>query len=201
MSKLIIIEGLDNTGKSTLINRLSSLLNKIKVNTKIKIIHLTKPPKDLKDMSYSDYAHKYYDDLIKEISLYKYDNYDYIILDRAWLSEYVYGYLYRNREKLELVEDILLYDYKVLELFTKDDVYLYTLYADVNFLQNNDDNNSLSNNNIDLIYKETVLFKNAFNASIIYNKHMICVNNEDKFIDILPVVFMNIIKDVVKINI
>ena len=46
-TKLIIIDGMDNTGKTTLINRITSVLQD-QLDMNVNIIHLEKPPKEIK---------------------------------------------------------------------------------------------------------------------------------------------------------
>ena len=109
VTKLIIVDGMDNTGKSTLIARLTKVLESLS-NTTI-TIHSQKPPKDIAPEDTSAYQHKYYLDLINMLATLKSERkYDYIILDRGWISEYVYGPLYRNRGKQEIVEDNIVLD-------------------------------------------------------------------------------------------
>ncbi|MBO6271741.1 hypothetical protein J6O48_03055 [bacterium] len=197
-TKLIIIEGLDNTGKTTLINRLTKvfdLTNKIHEHDlsyeKItyKIIHMHKPPTNITDNDEANlYQQKVYNDIINELQELC-GKYTYIFLDRAWLSEYVYGQLYRNRNKLEIVENNIAIENEILAMFNQN-VYLLYLTADIEFIMLNEDGNSLSANDRDLITKETICFDDIFNMSLIYNKVRIPVCNANlEFIDILPKVY------------
>lgn len=194
-TKLIIIDGMDNTGKTTLINRLTSVLQD-QLNMNIKIIHLEKPPKEIKKEYIPHYSHMYYTDiLVKQLNtLYNTDEYDYIILDRGWISEYVYAPLYRNRTYEEVVEDNIVLDYKVSKIFGKQNIYLYVLIGDTNFLLKHEDNLSLSKSNKNLINTEYNLFLSAFYMSLLPNKETITVNDKGQYKEYLPNIVNTIIE-------
>ena len=194
-TKLIIVEGMDNTGKTTLINRLEkTLVNSTETPSKVKIIHLTKPPKDIPKDEIESYMNTYYDTITSQLL----DNhiislYDYIILDRGYLSEYVYGPLYRNRNELDITVNNLIYEKKLIN-FYKDNVILILLNSTSNtFLKNNEDNESLSNINDKLLNIKKKKFFEEFKNSIICNKKLYNVNKSgnELFKDVLP----EIIKD------
>lgn len=194
-TKLIIIDGMDNTGKTTLINRLENVLQD-QLNMKLKIIHLEKPPKEIKEEDIPEYSHMYYTDiLINQLDNYynAYGFYDYIILDRGWISEYVYGPLYRNRKYQEIVEDNIVMDYKVSKIFGNENIYLYVLIGDSKFLLKHEDNLSLSNSNMELINKEYYLFVSAFYMSLLQNKKLITVNDRGQYKEYLPDIVNTII--------
>ena len=188
-TKLIIVEGMDNTGKTTLINRLETLLKEL--GHSVNIVHLTAPPKDVPEDEIESYTRTYYDTIVNNITdPLTYNMYDFIILDRAWYSEYVYGSIYRNRDKLIMAEDNILYDMKVIKNYTVYDAYLIMLYANNNFLQTHDDNKSLSNCSDELLDKERDLFNDTFNMSLLDKKILFCVNDaNNEFKDILADVF------------
>ena len=191
-TKLIIVEGMDNTGKTTLINRLESVLSKTN-NSIVKTIHLTKPPKDVPKDEIDSYMNTYDDTIISQLlDQHFYTLYDYIILDRGYISEYVYGPLYRNRNELDITVNNLIYEKKLIKLY-KDNIYLILLNSDTNtFLINNEDNQSLSKINEKLLNKEREKFIEGFNNSLICNKSIYTVDKKvDEFKDVLP----EIIKD------
>ena len=129
--------------------------------------------------------------------------YDYIILDRGWVSEYVYGPLYRNRSKQEIVEDNIVLDKKVLTEFSKisSDVYLIMLLGSTKFLLNHEDGKSLflidgkmqSKDNEELIDLERSEFEKGFDYSLIDKKSYFEVDNDNDYIEILPEVCRNIL--------
>lgn len=193
VTKLIIVDGMDNTGKSTLIARLTKVLESLG-NTTI-TIHSQKPPKDIAPEDTSAYQHKYYLDLINMLTTLKSERkYDYIILDRGWISEYVYGPLYRNRGKQEIVEDNIVLDKKVLSLFNiPSDVYLIMLLGSTKFLLSREDGKSLSDNDESLIELERTEFEKGFDYSLIDKKIYYEVDSDNEYIEILPDVCRNIL--------
>lgn len=193
VTKLIIVDGMDNTGKSTLIARLTKVLESLG-NTTI-TIHSQKPPKDIAPEDTSAYQHKYYLDLINMLATLKSERkYDYIILDRGWISEYVYGPLYRNRSKQEIVEDNIVLDKKVLSLFNiPSDVYLIMLLGSTKFLLSKEDGKSLSDNDEDLIELERTEFEKGYDYSLIDKKIYYEVDSDNEYIEILPDVCRNIL--------
>lgn len=193
VTKLIIVDGMDNTGKSTLIARLTKVLESLG-NTTI-TIHSQKPPKDIAPEDTSAYQHKYYLDLINMLATLKSEcKYDYIILDRGWISEYVYGPLYRNRGKQEIVEDNIVLDKKVLSLFNMpSDVYLIMLLGSTKFLLSREDGKSLSDNDENLIELERTEFEKGYDYSLIDKKIYYEVDSDNEYIEILPDVCRNIL--------
>ena len=193
VTKLIIVDGMDNTGKSTLIARLTKVLESLG-NTTI-TIHSQKPPKDIAPEDTSAYQHKYYLDLINMLTTLKSERkYDYIILDRGWISEYVYGPLYRNRGKQEIVEDNIVLDKKVLSLFNiPSDVYFIMLLGSTKFLLSREDGKSLSDNDESLIELERTEFEKGYDYSLIDKKIYYEVDSDNEYIEILPDVCRNIL--------
>ena len=191
-TKLIIVEGMDNTGKSTLIDRLDYVLSNTE-NCAVKIIHLTKPPKDIPEDEIVSYMNTYYDSIIEQLlSPQFYNMYNYIILDRGYISEFVYGPMYRNRNELDITVNNLIYEKKLINIY-KGNICLILLNSETNgFLINHDDDNSLSNVNDELLIKEREKFIEGFENSLICNKKIYNVDkNIYQFNDILP----EIIKD------
>lgn len=193
VTKLIIVDGMDNTGKSTLIARLTKVLESLG-NTTI-TIHSQKPPKDIAPEDTAAYQHKYYLDLINMLATLKSERkYDYIILDRGWISEYVYGPLYRNRSKQEIVEDNIVLDKKVLSLFNiPSDVYLIMLLGSTKFLLSREDGKSLSDNDENLIELERTEFEKGYDYSLIDKKIYYEVDSDNEYIEILPDACRNIL--------
>lgn len=194
ITKLIIIDGMDNTGKTTLINRLTSVLQdqlKMKVHT----IHLQKPPSEIPEDQIPEYSHTYYTtNLVNTLkSFYDLGEYDYIILDRGWVSEYVYGPMYRNRDSKDIVEDNIVMDYKISNIFGRDNIYLYVLVGTSKFLIAHDDNLSLSQADEKLLIKESNLFQNAFYMSLLNNKKLIGVDDSTNYREYLYEIFNDIV--------
>lgn len=180
--KIIIVEGTDRTGKDTLINELKNMSNHAL------IIHCGKPVGNtLKEQNrnqnilFNDYLKKIYEDKYFDVC-------DLIIFNRSWYGEYVYGTIYRERDKEDVLKMINCVE-QDLKLFNNakcqtklDGVYYIQLINDSTKLAlSNDDGNSISidENNI---LRETSLFHEIFNKSQI-KKKMIIVNDGDKFRD------------------
>ena len=87
-NNLIIIEGPDRAGKGTLID---ALRNQIK-SPFVTVIHSGKPPKNTDNPE--NWSYLYNHNLLSTIK--RIDNNDFIILDRSYIGEYVYGPIYRD---------------------------------------------------------------------------------------------------------
>lgn len=88
---IYVIEGPDRCGKSTFINHLRNNI----LNPRQLIIHSSKPPKELFGDLLQRWTMIYYNELINNAIKLNNEGFD-IILDRSWISETVYGPLYRN---------------------------------------------------------------------------------------------------------
>lgn len=169
--KTIIIEGPDNTGKDTIINKI-----KEKFNNPL-VIHCGKPISSYWVAARIE-QRKLFSDYVKNIVNNEYDGMcDVVIFNRAWYGEYVYGTMYRNRDKNEVREDINNYE---KELFEKDVYYIQLVCSSTELLKKNDDGLSISNK-IENFKKENELFKEIFDSSLLKNKKLIYVNDNDNF--------------------
>lgn len=153
--KLIIFEGPDNTGKSTIINNLTTKLNNYKV---FHFIAPNQTPVSENEIVCNKENCIQFAKDIREKYVHKYD---YVILDRSWYSEYVYGQKYRNREEEEVVAEIINIE-EILNAsnsfdFEKDS-YLFILKANSDFLANNEDGVSLSKGKKSSIKEEIKMF-------------------------------------------
>lgn len=182
--KIIIIEGCDNLGKSTLIANLTKYYNQ-KYNVIIK--HSGKPPKS------DDPLKTQYNYFINEVdNLIKYKNCietfetkeTLVIYDRFVQGEYVWGSLYRNYSlddiKNKCVEPVIS---KLINNIGNDNIISILLDADDYFIYYNDDGLSFSSHAnmddaIELIKRQRKIFNetmtdvikySAFNNNIIYN--------------------------------
>lgn len=95
---IIIVEGIDRVGKTTLCNKLHERLN-------IPIYKHDKSKLDYSDMSNESETLK---------MLHLLDEYDNIIFDRFHWSDYVYGTIERNYNKKQAVLNLLLIQSKLL---------------------------------------------------------------------------------------
>lgn len=147
MTKLIIVEGMNNTGKSTLINQYKQVRTSLNSNVKIEVISMESPAQDVPNEKLSEVRHKAYISMVsKLLNMMKSKTPpDYIIIDGSWLSEYVYEPYYRKHDKMSIVVDNLVIEKKVLDIFGSDNVYLVFLYTNnLDFIRNNDDGKSLA---------------------------------------------------------
>ena len=163
--KLIIIEGPDNCGKNTLINKLSE--NFLTVTN----IHYAKPEnKYIQPILFRGYAYS----IVNKVY-----NTDAIILNRSHYGEYVYGCLYRGiseDDALDIIEEI-----DSIYLKYNIDAYYIQLYSSSDaLLVKNEDNKSLSQGNIKKIEVEQNRFLEIFDHSLL-NKIKIQINNGDEF--------------------
>mgnify|MGYP002869397039 CR=1 FL=1 len=163
--KLIIVEGPDNCGKDTLINKISE---KFLTVTKI---HYTKPEnKYIQNTIFRGYAFSIVNNVY---------NTDIIILNRSHYGEYVYGCLYRGISDNDAINII----YEIDNIYIKNDIdaYYIQLMCDSNkLLFRNDDGKSLSKNKIEKIDEEVKRFREIFDKSLL-KKKLIYINNEDNF--------------------
>lgn len=190
--KVIIVEGMDNTGKSTMIDRLVKYLARkdgIDTEKQIYVKHLVKPDgeNDIERATNIDITNFNLATFL--INAHKENKYKYIILDRAWYSEYVYGQLYRNRQEHEIrkrVQNIEEYlnNYFFKHIDTVSFHLLIFLATDPNFYIKHEDGQSLSigNEQRDLIIKEMSLFTNIAYMANVENKGIILVNNGSEFL-------------------
>jgi hypothetical protein len=169
--KLIIVEGLDRTGKNTLIQDICTTSSNYIVR------HFQRPLGNTNEEKI-EYQKQ---DFHKEYTLYKnsgvfskYSN-DLYIWNRAHIGEYVYGNLYRN-----YTADWI-FNFEKIRNFDELDIYLILLYADAPFLVNHEDGNSFSQDIISK-QKEIDLFTIACEKSIIRHKIALKVNNYDSYI-------------------
>lgn len=179
--KLIIIEGCDRLGKSSLIKGLCEHFD----YDNISIRHFGKPPSDMSPEEVLDFQFKCFN---KELTLFKHinieslvDRYHYypetMIWNRSHLGEYVYSQMFRKGDPQELKEKLLSFE----RSFKNEKVYLITLTSDpIFFHSRQQDGHSLSVT-LDQKVKELELFKEAHEFSLIKNKIIIKVNKDDFF--------------------
>lgn len=151
---IYVIEGPDRCGKSTFINHIRNNLT----NPKQLVIHSSKPPKELTGKALERWTVIYYTQLIENAIAFSKDGYD-IILDRSWISEYVYGPLYRNI--------ILPFDMMEHTISENADMFKLCFFKDspVNLVKR-EDGESPSNKVADKI-KELAAFDSALNLTVI----------------------------------
>jgi hypothetical protein len=173
MNKIIIIEGTDNSGKDTLIK---NLISHYKDNNFIEVKHFCKP----KSHSVIDAAAEQNESFISTANMINEVDNRFIIFNRAWYGEYIYGTLYRGRTKEDVLKNIL----EVEEILKTDnnDISFILLYGEPEFLEKNDDGQSLSEGKKEIIEEEGQLFKEIFEKSTLEKKKLIEVTKNHQFI-------------------
>ena len=176
--KIIVIEGLDNTGKSTVINQLLNEFNEAIY------IHCTKPEND--DMIYGAIEQKEkFNKLFEKYVIDQCNNNtepDAVIFDRSWVGEYVYGALYRgvsDKFAMDITEEITKkaitfidnWNDKITKARRCDLYYILLKPRTPEFCIKNDDGYSLSRNNVEMVNKEIKRFDDIF-----YKIKSICMN-------------------------
>lgn len=165
--KVIMLEGLDTSGKSTLINRLKTEYFK---DDFVIHHHFDKPKGFSVDERYG-YYHGQYDLLFSMLT--KFDSSNTVfIFDRCHISEYVYGPLWRHKEP-EYLPDL---ERKFLHSI-KSDVTLFYLDVSYDKMQERFKNRPDEDCPLELtVATERNLFVKALDKSKIKNKFIIDAN-------------------------
>lgn len=179
---VVLFDGLDNTGKTTQIQKLVSYFaNKDMISTVCKYSKFDKLDKKKEEKFskrfYKDYFEKivnWPDKVIPDPTYIAKDNIHYIhdnnlILDRGHISEAVYASMYRSYSG-DYIWDLE----KCLE--NKYNIYLIVLIDSVEKAIEREDGLSLSNGNADKISIEISKFAEAYKKSCIQNKIIIDIN-------------------------
>lgn len=177
--KVVIIDGPDNVGKTTLINRL------IEDSSDAYYIHCKKP-KSKDPIRAALEQNAYFKKLIEDIAKLKGAlNTNLVILDRSWIGEYVYGCKYRNNGEeyvLDMINDIYnrLHNVKLNYDIKDHSFQYYTILLTVDnpdFCVMHDDGKSISQTDIENITDEINRFNNIFEWSDGMGWHKIIVND------------------------
>ena len=194
--KVVIIEGPDNTGKTTVIHELMEQYDNVYY------MHATKPEEadPIKCALEQEKSFKYMIDNIKTITQAR-AGVQLIILDRSWVGEYVYGCLYRGNGD-DFVKDMIKDCYISLSRIGAGlaglnfSTILYT--ASPEFCAKNDDGKSISKGRKEAIKKEIERFEEIIKSDcVIGKKGIINVENDGNFLpkdDILKMT-LDIIND------
>ena len=173
--KIIIIEGVDNTGKNTLIQ---SIIDNNKI---VKLVHCDKPAVEPGDDPFEEQCRLFYIHAYNAVQDKLRNDIDVIVFNRYYQGEYVYGQMYRNGDTDKIKQMISITEEYLLKNFDYDDIYYVQLTStSVKLLQKNDDGKSLSNADTEKMLKELELFDDVYDFSIL-KKHMILINNGDDF--------------------
>ena len=199
--KVVIIEGMDNTGKTTVIHGLMEKYDRVLY------MHATKP-KEADPIKCAIEQKKYFHQMVESIKNVEQSRFyvDLIILDRSWVGEYVYGCLYRGNGD-DYVKDMISECYDNLSHISRGwynldfSTILYT--ASPEFCAKNDDGNSISEGRIEAIKKEGERFEEIIKSDVVIGKKgIINVENDGKFLSKEEILQMtlNIINDHREVN-
>ena len=192
--KILIIEGPDNCGKNFVINIINNIISENKSWCSPHVeYHCTKPkiPDNIKSsINKINYTINKYKDILVAV----FDNFEcsynfvknelipeYIIFNRSWLGEYVYGNIYRDFNYIEsdYIQDIIR-EYIINDCHYDKENFIYIqLTANTDWLQRNDDNKSLSNNKRELIELEQKRFNDIYNKIDYCVKYKLCTTSLD----------------------
>jgi len=178
--KLIILEGGDRLGKSTIIKRLCEYYN----YDNITIRHFGKPPKGMSPKKVLEFQFKAFKNelnLFYRIYTRSMNNYTYypevMIWNRSHLGEYVYSQMFRGGNPEKLKNKLLRFEKKLINYET----YLITLTADPDFFNSRESDGHELSKTLEQKTKELELFKEAHKFSILSHKHLIKVDNNGQF--------------------
>lgn len=174
---ILIVEGPDNVGKSTLIK---NIRKHILTSPHTIAIHSSSTPNGEDSIKWPFYHYCAILDLADALSFAQHWN---VILDRSHLGEYVYGSIYRGISDKDLqylfeIEDIIKYS---------GDTYLILLTDEPENLLEREDGDSLSAN-IEDITNVTGRFLEAYNKSSIENKLHYNLSTDGGFDNLFPTV-------------
>lgn len=184
--KLIILEGGDRLGKSTLIKGICDNFN----YDNVCIRHFGKPRGNLDPNNVLDYQFECFNKekrlLQKFIEVTGGDYYRYfediMIWNRSHLGEYVYSQMFRGGNAEELKQLLIEWEkFNIKRMYEEDcKVYLITLTADPEFFLSKEDGKSFSKT-LNEKSIELKLFNEAHNFSLIKNKLLVKVDSNGEF--------------------
>lgn len=192
--KVLIIEGPDNCGKNFIINIINNIIGENKDWCSAHLeYHCTKPkfPDNVSGKNgkvlytISKYKNILTDMFELQLNRYNYfSNHtipEFIIFNRSWIGEYVYGNIYRgfNDEDCDLIQNEIKKYITYKHNFKKENFIYIQLTASTDWLQCNDDNKSLSNNKRELIELEQKRFNDIYNKIDYCVKYKLCTTSLD----------------------
>lgn len=193
--KILIIEGPDNCGKNFVINLINNIVSENKDWCSAHLeYHCTKPkfPDSISNkqekiiITINKYKNILTDLFELQLNRYNYVNEhtlpEFIIFNRSWIGEYVYGNIYRgfNDEDCNLIQDEIRKYITYNNHFKKENFIYIQLTASTDWLQRNDDNKSLSNNKRELIELEQKRFNDIYNKIDYCEKYKLCTTSLDE---------------------
>lgn len=166
---LILVEGLERCGKTTMVNYIRSVIK----NPKLIVNHCAKPPKGLSQIETRDWSRQYYFQLLTKFDHLSSEGWD-IIMDRAHIGEYVYGNMYRGNA---VHDDFMFFPEEFINI---SDTYLVLLTDKPEKVLEREDGMSMSQSK-SLVEFERTRFIEGFNKSRIMNKMWIDWTQQQMF--------------------
>lgn len=171
--KLLIFDGMDNTGKSTTIKQFTELLDAVGYTYLIiKADNPIKPGTDIngpRKKTIETLTTAYYDRFVNKI-LENAFRYSIIILDRSWISEYVYGQIYRDRSEMNCIKQIYQIEDKIRKVFHDQTYLILNITTNSNALKYWEDGKSLSKNSENMFINEYNMFSTIHSYTTIEHK-------------------------------
>lgn len=176
---VIIFEGPDNLGKSTIIN---SLVNDYKDVKDICMMHSTGPRYNNGEDPF-EYQKKVFFDKVKKIAAFdrasrksSFGSDDLVLMDRSWIGEYVYGQIYRNGDSKKILD--MINTCNIMLMANNIKCVFIQLNASPEFIIEHDDSKSftsLYDNDKRLMFakREIDLFTEVFNSMWVDDKLMV----------------------------
>lgn len=181
MSKIIILEGPDNTGKDTQQNLIIKNLYKAE-GLAFQTVHFSSCPFETKEDNI-EYSKRMYTDMFRCIHQCC-ENDISVIYNRSHLGEAVYAPLYRNYDddyvfdiEKEFKDCIFINQYNINKKVF-DEIYLILFVGDKNVIFSRDDKLSFYKD-ANGVQREREYFERAFNKSIIPHKTLIDVTGKN----------------------
>lgn len=170
---IILCDGMDRCGKSTLIDGLRSVIR----DPNISVCHEGKPPKNVDPFEWSKVHYKHYFELLEDFDLLGRS----LISDRSHLGETVYGPLFRHYDAS--------YIWELEERFSKhveNGCCLIMLTDDPEKIISRDDGKSLEKN-LDDVTCVREKFIDSFSKSKITHRLHIDISSVGGFNNVLPI--------------
>ena len=201
---LVIFEGADNLGKTSIINKLT---DKFKNERDILYIHFKTPPTDVKN-SLDWQEHSFMQGVAKCSymlnieNVLTYTNKNIVFFDRSYFGEYVYGQIYRNEDPKKIIKMIE----KVHKNHGTFNVVIVHLTASKEFVISHDDKKSFTSDfeyssKLEHVSKELAMFEECFDIIKPINYMKINVEGENNNYRNIDEIVDEILKGIDEMNI
>lgn len=170
--KIIIVEGMDSTGKDTQIKRILAYFNTEIFHTLHYHAIAGRTKEDARKLSEHTYIQ-----MLDIITSFVNVNF---VLNRSHYGEYVYGKLYRDYDDPEYIFDLERQSSSYARKLKADAVLIVFINEDYKELLRREDGDSLSKGKIDMMRQERNRFVTVYQRSIIRPERKIIINTTGK---------------------